>query len=1554
MIRPLTSSTAAFYGRSTRKGLSYSLALLCFTLLFSAKIYAQENRKTTAKTFLIQNAAKFGLSAEQAAEMQVSDAYESKGLKHYYFQQSYQGLPVYNALMNVVVLPNGESKMTGNRFVKSLPNAKSADIPSLSPEQAIEKVATHLNLRYLKKASLIEIDKTAIPKGAFLSKYFFDKGDISTENIAVELMWVNDTENQVHLAWNVLVYETSLKDIWNVRVDAISGQVIEKNSYVAHCDFSEQSSVISEELGSCEVDKSENILSNLSTGDYNIFDMPIEAPSFGSRTIVNNPWTRAGAGNNAASLQWHNDGATTYTITRGNNVWAKEDIANDNETTIGASASSVTSDFNFSYNGAATNPVTNQNAAITNLFFTNNIIHDVLYQYGFDEASGNFQNNNQGRGGLGNDYVFADAFDGSGTNNANFGTPPDGQNPRMQMFVWTTPTPDVTSDFDNGVITHEYGHGISNRLTGGPANTSCLSNAEQMGEGWSDFFALMLVTNWATAQANDTRGIGTYVLGQSTSGVGIRQYPYSYNIVASPYDYNYARANPTVHKLGSAWCAMLWDMTWNIIAMTPASTDIYHGSGGNNIALQLVTEALKLQPCSPGFVDGRDAILLADEILYNGAHRCAIWSAFARRGLGYSASQGSSNSMTDGSQATDLPAGLTMSLTSDEPTLFTGETATYTAKIRCGCTAAQNNIIPTIALPTGLTHQSGGTFSGGNVTFPSTNFAIGQIQSFSFDASLNNTAPVPLVLLSDEVETTPQFTATGTAPVFAVSANAPLYGNNSWFVDNPGSVSNRFLTLNTALAIPSTGSYYLYFTHEYNTEASWDGGVVEYSTNNGTNWTDAQALFTQNGYNGSLNTGSQNPLVGRPAFTSSSNGKKVSIINLSSFANQNLLFRFRFGSDESVGALGWKIDRIWVGTAATCLTLTANAMQANVSLANATICQNVSHIPATLGINCPSALSTCNPVTYPTITPINGEGGNTITYNIPASNTFPTGTTNVIVTVTDAVGHTANCNFDVVIGGAAPTITSSPAAVNGVVSLCTGASATLTGSTADEYLWYKNGVAVNYALTPNYIVSTNSVTGDIYTLAVANTGLACESPQSAPITLVNVSPTASITPSGPTTFCANSSVTLNANTGTGYNYVWKRGTTVVGSNSSAYIPTASGNHNVTITSSNNCSKTSAWTSVTINPLPSANAGLDKSICTNASATLGTTANAAYSYNWSPTTNLTGANTANPIVTPTAANTTSYTLTVTNTSTNCVNTDMVNVVGLEIPNAPTLNISTSPVCQGSSITMTPSNALSASSVQWYKNNVALYNQAPAFVTTLTAVTASPVAYYIKSKNAAGCFSSSSNTVNAMINPAPIPTISSTPAAVGSTINVCVPGGSNGTATLTANIPAGSPTVSYVWQQLVSNVYNNIATGNAYTANVSTTANNKTFRVQATYSNTCVKTSSARIVKLVTSGCVPKMGDNKGGGLSEIIVTSELLTAYPNPTEGLLNVSIENSDATAGKLVLYNALGQIVAERNIFISNGKGSEILDLREIAIGIYTLSFQTESTHKVQKIVKE
>ena len=93
--------------------------------------------------------------------------------------------------------------------------------------------------------------------------------------------------------------------------------------------------------------------------------------------------------------------------------------------------------FDFPYN-LPQDPANFTDAATVNLFYWNNLIHDFAYQYGFDEESGNFQENNYGNPGNGSDSVNADAQDGSGTNNANFATPPDGGNPRMQMFIWTT------------------------------------------------------------------------------------------------------------------------------------------------------------------------------------------------------------------------------------------------------------------------------------------------------------------------------------------------------------------------------------------------------------------------------------------------------------------------------------------------------------------------------------------------------------------------------------------------------------------------------------------------------------------------------------------------------------------------------------------------------------------------------------------------------------------------------------------------------------------------------------------------------------------------------------------------------------------------------------------------------------------------------------------------------------------------------------------------------------------------------------------------------------
>ena len=233
------------------------------------------------------------------------------------------------------------------------------------------------------------------------------------------------------------------------------------------------------------------------------------------------------------------------------------------------------------------------------------------------------------------------------------------------------PNPDLDGDFDNGVIAHEYGHGISNRLTGGPANVSCLQNDEQAGEGWSDFYAYMLNMPTGTEPAGG-RGIGTYVLGQATNGAGIRTQRYSTNMGINTMTYDSIKTAAIPHGIGSVWAEMLWEVTYALIGAHGFSADLDGGpaTAGNILALQLVTDGLKLQPCSPGFVTARNAIIAADQAYTGGANRCILWTAFAKRGLGSSATQGSSGSRSDGTQAFDLPASC---LTPPAPTV-TGST----------------------------------------------------------------------------------------------------------------------------------------------------------------------------------------------------------------------------------------------------------------------------------------------------------------------------------------------------------------------------------------------------------------------------------------------------------------------------------------------------------------------------------------------------------------------------------------------------------------------------------------------------------------------------------------------------------------------------------------------------------------------------------------------------------------------------------------------------------------------------------------------------------------
>lgn len=204
-------------------------------------------------------------------------------------------------------------------------------------------------------------------------------------------------------------------------------------------------------------------------------------------------------------------------------------------------------------------------------------------------------------------------------------------------------------DFDNGIIAHEYTHGISTRLVGGGAGLG--GSAEQPGEGWSDWAWLMMQIKPGDTR-NDARGIGTFANNQPITGLGIREYRYSTNMSVNPHtfgDTNTKWYNDgtndriDVHGLGSIWAVTLWDLAWNYIDKYGYDSNIYNGTGGNNKVMRLVIDAMKLTPASPSLIQCRDAIIQADLNTTNGQNYCMIWETFARRGFGKNASSGTTS-----------------------------------------------------------------------------------------------------------------------------------------------------------------------------------------------------------------------------------------------------------------------------------------------------------------------------------------------------------------------------------------------------------------------------------------------------------------------------------------------------------------------------------------------------------------------------------------------------------------------------------------------------------------------------------------------------------------------------------------------------------------------------------------------------------------------------------------------------------------------------------------------------------------------------------------------
>lgn len=1060
--------------KSTFLSMLVLLVMLGFT---NALLAQQQSPLDVALRYLEQNREDLKLTETDLKNFNVSDLYTSRhnGVSHVYLNQKHQGIEVYTGITNVNILSDGKVLNVTNRFVGDLAGRVNATEPGISPEQAIESVVRHFLDTNGASIHLLEQKDR--------HHYVFNVEGLAKGEVPVRLVYQVTDNKMVRLSWQVELQEMSGQNWWNARVDALDGKLLKYHNQVIHCDFGRPGTngecvdashnhrpAVAKKPAKKQVKKTSQ-RSNMAANSYNVYPLTVESPSHGDRELVLSP-----ADPVASPFGWHDvDGVAgaEYTITRGNNVHAYHDIFNQNQSAGDEPDGGATLDFDFPLDLSTDRPYTQVEPIVVNLFYWINLMHDVWYQYGFDEASGNFQTNNYGNGGLGNDEMIAEALDGSGTNNANFSQGgAEGNAGRIQMYVWTNeqlpnsdpvsdtlivtapatviggydmtravfggdlPNPKITSevvlvddgsddvtdacediinagdidgkiamidrggcqfgskslraqnagaiaviicndvanpatiamqggndggavnipavmvsladcntikmglpgltvefggieivqqiplpgpsgvtgDFDSGIIAHEYTHGVSIRLTGGPSSPGCLGTPEQAGEGWSDWFALVMTTD-ADNFAEEKRGIGTYALRESPSGDGIRPFPYSRDMNIDPHTYADINSEAAPHGVGSVWCVMIWDLFWDLVDEHGWDDDIYNGNGGNNMAMQLVLDGLKLQGCNPSFVDARDAILAADVANYNGENQCLIWKTFARRGLG-------ANAVAGGLEDFELPdlclKTLKIRKSASVEEVDAGGIITYTLEIVNDEPMMLSNIMVEDQLPTGTEYIAGSascpntTVENGILTIDVGSLATGTNLICTYQLQVAD-APFSYTVLEDGIEngTTNWNSEAVVGPNTWITSNNSYEGMVAWFAEDIPVSSDQVLTMLDTFELTGSNPAFS-FWHSYNTEATWDGGVVEISTDFGANWEDLGGTFIQNGYTGNLEVNPDSPISGRPAFHGNSGGYIQTIADLTTYSGQSVMIRFRLGCDGAVGGEGWYVDNVAV------------------------------------------------------------------------------------------------------------------------------------------------------------------------------------------------------------------------------------------------------------------------------------------------------------------------------------------------------------------------------------------------------------------------------------------------------------------------------------------------------------------------------------------------------------------------------------------------------------------------------------------------------------------
>ena len=568
------------------------------------------------------------------------DHTNSLGVRTVAWEQLVDGIPVLDSVLVAHSGTRGELLALSSLFVadpdvaadRGTPNRKArATAPNVTAEDAVRRAAVNLE-EVIDELTALPFKPSAAQRRQFLARPL--PGEVN-----VQFVWLPLGDDTLRLCWDVELNRRDMGERFRLIIDAGNGAVWMRRKLTVE----------------------------VSEVQYRVYTSDSPAPMSPGLPFPTNtqaPYVQrqllsiSNLNPVASPLGWLNDGVLE---TRGNNVDAHLDRDGDDRADVprfqGTTNAQGVRVFDFPLD-LTTSPTNYQAAAAVQLFYWCNFIHDRLYELGFTETAGNFQKDNFGRGGADNDAMIAQSQDGSGVNNANYTPARDGSPGKIQMYIFNSATPSRDGDLDADVVLHEYTHGLTDRMIGGGVGISQLQTYG-MGEGWSDFYALALLSEYGDDLGGNypMGGYITYQFSGLTQNYyyGIRRYPYSTNLNVNPLtfrdiDVSTALSHPgipispivtssgnAVHRQGEIWCSMLWDMRAFLLNKY-APTNAADYTNVNRRILGYVTRGLQLSPPNPSFAQARDAILLAIRGTSGfTSDTNQAWAAFARRGLGVGA-----------------------------------------------------------------------------------------------------------------------------------------------------------------------------------------------------------------------------------------------------------------------------------------------------------------------------------------------------------------------------------------------------------------------------------------------------------------------------------------------------------------------------------------------------------------------------------------------------------------------------------------------------------------------------------------------------------------------------------------------------------------------------------------------------------------------------------------------------------------------------------------------------------------------------------------------------